>query len=173
MTRSHTRKSPTAAGGEVSAWRRQLPCILTALSHLLRLSLAFIFIYAGWVKLMHPKVFAHALAQFELIPEGLLPLLALGLPGVELLAGLGLALDLRFCLTAILVMLTGFLMILGYAILKELDIDCGCFTLDELTERTTVKTAFFRDLLMLAAIGFLFWWRRSRTKVLREKSFTG
>ncbi|MHB8068781.1 MAG: MauE/DoxX family redox-associated membrane protein [Desulfobaccales bacterium] len=172
MNRTQTIKSRAAADVKASAWRRMLPYIFTALYHLLRLSLAFVFIYAGLVKLMNPKAFAHALAQFELIPDGLLAILALGLPGVELLAGLGLAFDLRFCLTAILVMLTGFLLILGYALLKELDIDCGCFTLDELTERTTVKMAFFRDLLMLAASGLLFWWRRSRTKVLREKSFT-
>lgn len=173
MNRTQTSKSRAAAGVKASEWRRVLPYIFTALYHLLRLSLAFIFIYAGLVKLMNPQAFAHALAQFELIPDGLLPIVALGLPGVELLAGLGLAFDLRFCMTAILVMLTGFLLILGYAILKDLDIDCGCFTLDELTERTSVKMAFFRDLLMVAAICFLFWWRRSRTKVLWEKSFTG
>lgn len=173
MKRIRRKEARAAAVVKASAWRRMRPYIFPALYHLLRLSLAFIFIYAGLVKLMNPQAFAHALAQFELIPEGLLPLVALGLPGVELLAGLGLAVDLRFCMTAILVMLTGFLLILGYAILKDLDIDCGCFTLDELTERTSVKRAFFRDLLMMAAIGFLFWWRRSRTKVLGEKFCTG
>ncbi len=168
MNRSETRKPPAAAEAPASAQSRQLPCIFTVLYHLLRISLACIFIYAGVVKLLHPQAFAHALAQFDLLPDGLLPILALGLPAVELLAGLGLVFDLRFCLTAILVMLTGCLLILGYAIFRDLDIDCGCFTLDDLTERTSVKMAFFRDLLMLAAIGFLFWWRRSRSKVPRE-----
>jgi len=173
MNRTDTRKPRAAASVKALEWRRLLPFIFRALYHLLRLGLALIFIYAGFVKLMNPQAFAHALAQFELIPDGLLPLVALGLPGVELLAGVGLAFDLRFCMTAILALLTGFLLILGYAIFKDLDIDCGCFTLDDLTERTTVKTAFFRDLLMMAAICFLFWWRRSRTKVLWEKSCTG
>jgi uncharacterized membrane protein YphA (DoxX/SURF4 family) len=173
MNRTQKGKSQAAVDVKASAWRWVLPYIFPALYHLLRLSLALIFIYAGLVKLMNPKAFAHALAQFELIPDSLLPIVALGLPGVELLAGLGLAFDLRFCMTAILVMLTGFLLILGYAILQDLDIDCGCFTLDELTERTSVKMAFFRDLLMLATMGFLFWWRRSRAKDLWEKSVTG
>jgi uncharacterized membrane protein YphA (DoxX/SURF4 family) len=128
MNRTRTRESRAAGDNKASEWCRALPYLFTGLYHFLRLSLSGIFIYAGFVKLMNPNAFAHALAQFELIPDGLLPIVALGLPGVELLAGLGLAFDLRFCMTAILVMLSGFLLILGYAILKNLDIDCGCFT---------------------------------------------
>ncbi len=152
------------------------PAILTVLYHLLRLSLAGIFIYAGVVKLMNPQAFAHALAQFQLLPEGLLPGVALGLPVVELLAGLGLIFDLRLSLTIILWMLLVFMVILGYAILNDLDIDCGCFTLAEISERTSVKAAFFRDLLMVAAIFFMFWCRRLGISVglgrFRNANFT-
>ena len=63
---------------------------LTWLYHFLRLALACIFIYAGVIKLLDPRAFAHAIAQYDLVPEGLLPLVAVGLPALELLAGLGL-----------------------------------------------------------------------------------
>ena len=137
--------------------------LLTGLYHVLRLGLAAIFIYAGLVKLLHPKVFAHALAQYELLPDALLPLVALGLPAVEVLAGLGLVLDLRLSLLAIQGMLLLFILVLGYAIFMGLDIDCGCFTMDELAERSTVQAAFFRDVVMMGGVFFLLWARQFRS----------
>jgi len=47
---------------------------LTWLYHVLRLGLAGIFIYAGFIKLLDPRAFAHVIAQYDLIPEALLPL---------------------------------------------------------------------------------------------------
>ena len=105
---------------------------LTWLYHFLRLALACIFIYAGFIKLLDPRAFAHAIAQYDLMPEGLLPLVAVGLPALELLAGLGLICEVRGSLTIIAVLLLIFLVILGYAVWQNLDIDCGCFTADEL-----------------------------------------
>ena len=55
-----------------------------------------------------------------------------------------------------------FLVILGYAVWHNLDIDCGCFTADELDAQHSVKTAFWRDLIMIGATLFLYWRRRSR-----------
>ena len=63
---------------------------LTWAYHCLRLTLAGVFIYAGFIKLLDPRAFAHAIAQYDLVPEALLPLVAIGLPALELLAGLGL-----------------------------------------------------------------------------------
>ena len=114
---------------------------LTWLYHGLRLSLAGIFIYAGLIKLLDPRAFAHAIAQYDLGPEGLLPLVAVGLPALELLAGIGLIFEVRGSLTIIAVLLLIFLVILGYAVWHNLDIDCGCFTADELDAQHSVRTA--------------------------------
>jgi uncharacterized membrane protein YphA (DoxX/SURF4 family) len=135
---------------------------LTWLYHFLRLALAGIFIYAGFIKLLDPQAFAHAIAQYDLVPEGLLPLVAVGLPALELLAGLGLIGEVRGSLTIIAILLLIFLVILGYAVGQNLDIDCGCFTADELDSQHHVKTAFRRDLVMIAATLCLHWRRRSR-----------
>jgi uncharacterized membrane protein YphA (DoxX/SURF4 family) len=135
---------------------------LTWLYHFLRLSLACIFIYAGFIKLLDPRAFAHAIAQYDLVPEGLLPLVAVGLPALELLAGLGLIGEVRGSLTIIAILLLIFLVILGYAVWHNLDVDCGCFTTDELAAQDGVKTAFRRDLVMIAATLYLYWRRRSR-----------
>ena len=135
---------------------------LTWLYHFLRLSLACIFIYAGFIKLLDPRAFAHAIAQYNLIPETLLPLVAVGLPALELLAGVGLIFEVRGSLTIIAIFLLIFLVILGYAVWHNLDIDCGCFTIDELDAQHSVKTAFWRDLIMIGAALFLSRRRRSR-----------
>jgi uncharacterized membrane protein YphA (DoxX/SURF4 family) len=135
---------------------------LTWLYHFLRLALAGIFIYAGAIKLLDPKAFAHAIAQYDLVPEGLLPLVAIGLPALEVLAGLGLILEVRGSLPIVALLLLVFLVILGYAVSQNLDIDCGCFTADELDAQHRVATALWRDLMMIGATFFLFWRRRSR-----------
>jgi uncharacterized membrane protein YphA (DoxX/SURF4 family) len=136
---------------------------LTWLYHGLRLGLACIFIYAGFIKLLDPRAFAHAIDQYDLIPVALLPVVAVGLPTLELAAGLGLIAEVRGSLTIIALLLLIFLVILGYAVWHNLDIDCGCFTADELDAQHSVATAFWRDLLMLGVTPFLAWRRRSRT----------
>ena len=135
---------------------------LTWLYHVLRLGLAGIFIYAGLIKLLDPRAFAHAIAQYDMIPEALLPLVAVGLPVLELLAAVGLIFEVRGSLTIIAILLLIFLVILGYAVWNQLDIDCGCFTPDELDAQHSVKISFWRDLIMIGAVLFLYWQRRSR-----------
>jgi uncharacterized membrane protein YphA (DoxX/SURF4 family) len=132
------------------------------LYHVLRLGLACIFMYAGFIKLLDPRAFAHAIAQYDLIPETLLPLVAVGLPALELLAGVGLSFEVRGSLTLIAILLLIFLVILGYAVWHNLDIDCGCFTVEDLAGQEGIKTAFRRDLIMIGATLFLYWRRRSR-----------
>jgi len=124
--------------------------------HLVRFALALIFIYAGLMKLIDPKVFAEAISQYDLIPEGLITPVAFGLPTVELLAGLGLILNIRGSLTVIFSLLIMFLGALGYGILNHLDIDCGCLTPAEIKGQNSLKYAFYRDLVMIGAVFFLF-----------------
>ena len=133
--------------------------------HVLRVALGGIFIYAGVVKLFQAQAFARSLSQFDLLPDTLVPMVALGLPALELLAGIGLVLQVRGSLAVISSLLLIFLAVLGYAILLDLDIDCGCFLLEEIGARNSVKAAFWRDLVMVAATLFLFWARRTHDAV--------
>jgi uncharacterized membrane protein YphA (DoxX/SURF4 family) len=135
---------------------------VTWIYHFLRLALACVFIYAGLIKLLDPRAFAHAIAQYDLVPEGLLAPVAIMLPALELLAGLGLILEVRGSLTTIVGLLLLFLVLLGYAIRANLDIDCGCFTPAELDAQHSLQTAFWRDLIMIGATLFLYRRRRSR-----------
>jgi uncharacterized membrane protein YphA (DoxX/SURF4 family) len=129
-----------------------------------RIVLAAIFIYAGSLKLMDPKAFARTISHYDLVPELLLPAIAIGLPAIEVLAGMALAMDFRSGLYGITGMLLLFVGILGYGVLNELDIDCGCFGSLELAEREGLAHAFYRDLVLVGAAAFLHWSRFIRDR---------
>ena len=132
---------------------------------LIRIGLALLFIYGGTQKLMAPKVFARIISVYGLVPEVLLPAVAVFLPLLEVLAGLALLFDRREGLAVISVLLLSFVFILGYGIWRDLDVDCGCFSIEDLTSRQGLRHALYRDLLLIGGvIPFLYLsrWMRSR-----------
>ncbi len=126
------------------------------LNYLVRFSIGSIFLSAGVVKLLDPKAFAKVISQYDLIPDSLLSPVAIGLPVLEVLAGLGLVFAVRGSLGVIFGLLTMFVFVLWYGILRHLDIDCGCFSPDELKSHASLWNAFYRDLMMIAAVIYLY-----------------
>ncbi len=123
---------------------------------LVRFSLGSIFIYAGFSKLLDPKAFAKVLSQYDLIPEGLLAPVSIGLPALEFLAGLGLIFAIRGSLSIIFGLLITFVIVLWYGILHNLNIDCGCFSPEEIKGYTSLRHALYRDIVMIAAAIYLY-----------------
>lgn len=118
----------------------------------LRWLLGGLFLWAGAVKLSNPKAFARSVDAFGLVPEMLLPPVAIVLPIVEILVGLAVLRRWRAGLPAMAALLSLFIAVLGFAMGQNLDVDCGCFSVAEQREHTSVKTAIVRDLLMLAGV---------------------
>lgn len=138
----------------------------------MRFGLAALFIYGGVVKLLDPKGFARVISAYDLFPEALLPVVAIGLPLLETLAGVGLLFDIRGSLAVISGLLGLFVFILGYGILNDLNVDCGCFGAEELAQRDSIRSAFYRDLLLVGiVVPFLYLYRRlnGRTELIQEK----
>jgi uncharacterized membrane protein YphA (DoxX/SURF4 family) len=127
---------------------------------LLRIGTGILFIWAGGVKLMDPRAFARALSGYGLLPDALLVPVAIGLPVVEVLAGVGLVLDLRGSLKVISGLLLMFLAVLGYGMLNNLNVDCGCFSTEEVAVQNSLHKAFLRDLGLLLVMLYLFLWQR-------------
>ena len=125
-----------------------------------RVVLGVVFVWAGSVKLADPEGFAEIISSYELVPETLLLVVAVGLPVLEVFAGLGLVFDIRGSLVTILGLLALFVFVLWFGILKDLDIDCGCFSPTDLAEHMTLRQAMYRDFVMMAGAFYLFWWRR-------------
>ncbi|MBP7526534.1 MAG: DoxX family membrane protein [Syntrophorhabdaceae bacterium] len=135
-----------------------------------RVALALIFIYAGSMKLMDPKAFARIISHYDLVPEFLLPVVAIGLPLAEVLAGAALIFDMRPGLHGVSGMIVLFVIVLGYGVLTDMDIDCGCFGPEELEGRRSLAHAFYRDLVFLGAVVFLYWSRLTRNRCLSHES---
>jgi uncharacterized membrane protein YphA (DoxX/SURF4 family) len=150
MTANRRYHLQTLRGWVLSPWPNRL----------VRWVLGLIFIYAGGSKLLAPKAFARMISGYDLLPEPLLPVVAIGLPTLELLAGAGLVFKIRGSLPIISGLLLLFIAVLGYGIWQDLDVDCGCFTPEELAQKDGLKRAFYRDLAMMGAVLFLFWSQR-------------
>ena len=125
---------------------------------LLRVILAGVFIYAGYVKLRDPwQLFAASIASYELVPMWLGEYIAKAFPWFEIALGAGLLIGRRLLppssvLTAL--MLLFFNVMLWRAFLQGKQIDCGCFGPGEaLTWKTLV-----RDVSMLAGALLVTWW---------------
>lgn len=117
-----------------------------------RIALAALFVYAGVVKLFDPRAFAATISAYDLVPEILLPLFAVGLPLVEAAAGMALMLNRSWGLHLITGLLGLFVFVLGYGIIGNLDVDCGCFGAAELEKQAGLRAAFYRDLLLIGAV---------------------
>jgi uncharacterized membrane protein YphA (DoxX/SURF4 family) len=150
---------------EVSFYRETRKHMRTALLSpklylLVRVVLGLVFVYAGAVKLIDPKAFAKVISQYDILPEFLLAPFAVGLPALELLAGVGLISNIRGSLAVTAALLVIFILVLGYGILNSLDIDCGCFSPEELDARNSLQQALYRDLLMIGAVFYLYAYKR-------------
>jgi len=98
--------------------------------HILRLLLGAVFLYASYDKILNPQDFARTVHNYQLLPDSLINLTALMLPWLEML--LGLCLIGGFWLPGTLAistaLLTVFISVLIFNLLRGLDVHCGCFS---------------------------------------------
>ena len=135
-----------------------------------RIGIGGIFIWAGAIKLMNPSAFGRTLAEFGLVPRELLAVVAVGLPALECLAGIGLLMGSFTGIMAVGSLLAVFLGVLGYGIFNRLEVDCGCFSVEETAAGDGVRTAFVRDVFLLGAVIYLFTRKWLRRKAVRAQS---
>lgn len=130
---------------------------LSGVEWVIRLGIGSVFFYAGIIKVFNPNDFAVVIAGYGLLPELMIFPVAVALPILELIAAVGLIFRARGSLTALFVMLVGFIAVLSYGILLGLDVDCGCFSsTDPEAAYKGLKHALYRDLLLLVGMSYLF-----------------
>ncbi len=125
-----------------------------------RVLLAGVFVASGSLKLLDPSALAVTVKALGLAPGWAAKPLSVLLAGLEVLAGLGLLLRLRWSLPAITGLLFFFIAILAYALRLGLDIDCGCFGPDEPEARAFhgLWSALWRDFCLLAGAAYVHVW---------------
>ncbi|MCB2145532.1 MAG: DoxX family membrane protein [Deltaproteobacteria bacterium] len=146
--------------------------LLSWMYRLLRWLLGGLFIYSGATKLLAPHLFAVLIDAYGIVPDGLLMPVAVILPALEVLAGVGLLFDIHGSLVVITGLLLLFVAILGYGIWMGLDVDCGCFGPEDPEAEAFhgLRPALYRDMVMLTAVVFLYGWRRYRRVQTRKIS---
>jgi len=124
---------------------------------ILRLTIGGIFVVAGAMKVWEPALFAKDLANFRILPDNLVNLVAITVPWIEVLAG-GLLIIGGFkkpsalLITAMLVIFLGFI---GQAVYRHLNINCGCF--GTLEANKVGWTALAKDGVLLLVAAWLTW----------------
>jgi uncharacterized membrane protein YphA (DoxX/SURF4 family) len=131
-----------------------------------RVALGALFLWAAVTKLPDMKGFAQDVANYRIVPALLVPYVAAAVVGVELLAGLALISGVMARPAAVVVagLLVAFIAVVAQALLRGIDLRCGCFGGDEPASWWTVA----RDALMLAAAVAVVGDRRSRQAILED-----
>ncbi len=96
---------------------------------ILRILLAMVFIITGISKIVIPIDFAKNISNYDMLPNFLVNIVAIVLPWIELISGLMLLLGIRIKANTILmiIMLLIFNIAICTAMVRGLDIDCGCY----------------------------------------------
>ncbi|MEH0021122.1 MAG: MauE/DoxX family redox-associated membrane protein [Desulfobacter sp.] len=124
----------------------------------IRLVLGITFIWASYHKILAPDEFARILYGYGVFPGNLINLMAITVPFVELVAGLCLISGIyrRPGLILINAMLTAFILVIGFNLIRGHEFDCGCFSFGDTQGAASATGLLVRDLLMLGA-GLYLW----------------
>jgi uncharacterized membrane protein YphA (DoxX/SURF4 family) len=132
-----------------------------------RIVLGVMFVWSASSKFPNMQLFAEETANYRMLPAVLVSFFAVSLSGVELLTGVltTLGVAVRAAASIMGLMLVAFIIALSQALLRGIDLRCGCFGGSELASWWTVA----RDVVMLAACvpliraggGRLFWPKKS------------
>jgi uncharacterized membrane protein YphA (DoxX/SURF4 family) len=117
----------------------------------LRLTLGVVFIYASIDKIDKPGGFAEAIYNYRMMPHATINLMAIVMPWLELICGILIIIGLFVRGSALLIgfMLLVFVVAISFALVRGLDISCGCFKVEG--GHTLALGLLVRDVLMLIA----------------------
>ncbi|MFC2092814.1 MauE/DoxX family redox-associated membrane protein [Bacteroidota bacterium] len=126
----------------------------TYLQIVFRLIVGGVFIYSSIGKLFSPDEFAKIIHNYDILPLFLVNILAIVLPYLQFIAGVLLILGVyKKGNSAIFISLIFvFLIALIQAYARNLDINCGCFSLDTISSKSDILTRIFQDVLLLIPV---------------------
>jgi uncharacterized membrane protein YphA (DoxX/SURF4 family) len=132
----------------------------SSLSHnililIIRVFLGSLFVVAGLDKMTDPQVFANTILQYKVIGPTLAMWTATVLPSLEILCGLSLLVGLyrRGSELLMTLLLVSFTVLVSSALMRGLDISCGCFSQDP-----DVSKIGYRKILENCGLIFLCVW---------------
>ncbi|MFH1984990.1 MAG: MauE/DoxX family redox-associated membrane protein [Pseudomonadota bacterium] len=116
----------------------------------LRIFLGGIFLWASWDKIVSPEAFARIIGNYQLLPESLVPLVAIMLPWTEAICGICLVAGIGAGGAALIVnmLVVVFIAALSMNLFRGIDVNCGCFSVEETTAGGT-PLEIARDVVIL------------------------
>lgn len=142
------------------------PKVLRAIEYACRLLLAGVFVLAAYEKLQDPYAFAASTYAYRIVPAPVATAVGIAMPAVEMVAAFALVTGIFWRGGAVVLggLLLVFVIALFQAILRGIDIDCGCFG------KESSPVSFWliarNELLILCALFPM--WMHVRRKVLRR-----
>ena len=132
----------------------------------IQIGLGLLFIYASLDKIWNPGLFAKSIANYRVLPLPLLHISAIVLPWLEFLCGLALVVNRfpRAANTIISSLLLIFIVAILSAMVRGLDFNCGCFSVDS-GESNMGLRKIFQNLGLLLSCGLLEFQMRLNQKV--------
>lgn len=98
-----------------------------------RIVVGLVFIFAGIEKIADPDSFAESIENYKILPLAFVNFIAISIPWLELMTGMLLVFGISVKENSIIIgsLLILFVVLVASAVLRGLDIECGCFgTLD-------------------------------------------
>ena len=130
--------------------------LAAVVSLLPRIGVGGYFMYAAYSKIVAPETFVSAINSYEMLDPNVVPFMAYTLPWLELFCGLLLALGVWACEARgmIVAMLLVFIYANASALVRGLEIDCGCTGAESSTSGWWVisRNAIFLGLLAIDLI---------------------
>jgi len=134
--------------------------IFSIIALIIRLFLGFLFLYSALDKILYPVKFTEVIYNYRLLPVELLNITAIIIPWIEITIGITLLLGVWVTSSAFL--FSGLTMIfiglLLSAIVRGLNIECGCFSLDSEGSLVSWKRILEDALILIGGI-YLIWYQ--------------
>ncbi len=130
-----------------------------------RLIPGLVFIYASIHKIAEPEAFAQVIHNYQIMPAWSINAIALFLPWVEMIAGIGIIVSCRFAKGSAMIiggLLLLFIVVLTFNLARGLDVDCGCFDSGG-GEGGGALQVIFRDILLLIPCVIVFFQKKKIT----------
>ncbi|MFO7752434.1 MAG: MauE/DoxX family redox-associated membrane protein [Desulfobacteraceae bacterium] len=122
-----------------------------------RILMGGVFVYASYDKILHPRAFAEAVYNYQILPDAMINATALALPWIELIAGAcliaGVWLPGASLVTTLL--MASFAGALVFNQIRGLDVHCGCFSTQTTHGEPSGIWTLVRDICFLALCLYL------------------
>jgi uncharacterized membrane protein YphA (DoxX/SURF4 family) len=140
---------------------------------IVRLFLGLVFVLASIDKIVAPEAFAASIQAYKLVPLPFVNIFAIIIPWIELICGILLMVGVKHRSSSIIVsmLLAVFTIAIISALLRNLNIDCGCYGKEHATPISWMKV--LEDVGLMVMGIYIFYFTKTDQSIPEQASVTG